>query len=402
MRDLQGVLLCSGSGSRMKPLTTPKCLLPVVGVPMFLYPLSSILRAGIKDIKIFVRDTNEPILKTEVEKSGLLKQFNANIEYIKITSSHDDFGTGDLLRHYHNRFTHDLLIVSCDFVSDSSLIPFVEFFRAYEATLVALVDDNCANSPAPGPKVKKAKATDLIAMDEETGQLAYLCGDDDFDGVVGTEKFVDKFPKLSLTSKYNDCHVYAVRNSVLQSLNKNFISFKADFVPFLIESQFDENSTTSCFAYRLPHENGTVTAHANTTGAYFEVNKEILKSFNRLMPAKGNGLTFNYRTDKIAMNDSRIESTTKVGKDSVIKRSVVLNTCQIGEKVKLKESLILNNVIIGNGASITNSIICDDVEIGDNAEVINCIVTSGQKVAAKAKVQNEVVEDDDDGGWTDD
>uniref|UniRef100_A0A8R1HUG9 Translation initiation factor eIF2B subunit gamma n=2 Tax=Caenorhabditis japonica TaxID=281687 RepID=A0A8R1HUG9_CAEJA len=403
MYDMQGVLLCSGGGTRMPALTrdVQKCLLPVVGVPMFLYPLSSLLRTGITEIKVFVREVFEPVLRKELEKSKLLEKYPAKIEFIKVDQ--DEFGTADLLKHYHSKITKDALIVSCDFISDASLIPLVDVFRATNATLVALIADTCVNAPAPGAKSKKPKASDLMALVESTGQLAFLCGDDDFDAALAMEKMSKVLPAVRLTAKYNDCHVYAIRHKTLQQLSrsKNFSSFKADYVPHLIEKQFDADSDIKCFAYPLPHENGFVTAHANTIGAYFEVNKAIQKSFTRLMEYRGAGQSFNYKADKISAHESRIEDSAQIGKETVIKRSVILDNCRIGEKAKLKESIIARGVVIGNGASVSNSIVCEGAEIGENADVTNCIVAKDQKVSAKAKVQNEVVNGGDE-TWTDD
>ena len=51
---MKGVLICGGSGSRLRPLTeiTNKSLLPVYDKPLILYPLQVLLDAGIKEIAI--------------------------------------------------------------------------------------------------------------------------------------------------------------------------------------------------------------------------------------------------------------------------------------------------------------------------------------------------------------
>lgn len=51
---MKGVLICGGTGSRLKPLTdiTNKSLLPVYNKPLILYPLQVLLDAGIHDIVV--------------------------------------------------------------------------------------------------------------------------------------------------------------------------------------------------------------------------------------------------------------------------------------------------------------------------------------------------------------
>lgn len=51
---MKGILICGGSGSRLRPLTeiTNKSLLPVYDKPLILYPLQILLDAGITDIAV--------------------------------------------------------------------------------------------------------------------------------------------------------------------------------------------------------------------------------------------------------------------------------------------------------------------------------------------------------------
>lgn len=51
---MKGVLICGGTGSRLRPLTeiTNKTLLPVYDKPLIMYPLQLLLDAGIKEIAI--------------------------------------------------------------------------------------------------------------------------------------------------------------------------------------------------------------------------------------------------------------------------------------------------------------------------------------------------------------
>ena len=77
---MKGIILSGGNGTRLYPLTkvTSKQLLPVYDRPMVLYPLQTLLKAGIKEILIIVAPEHE---SSYVKLLGGGREYGAKFSY---------------------------------------------------------------------------------------------------------------------------------------------------------------------------------------------------------------------------------------------------------------------------------------------------------------------------------
>lgn len=77
---MKGIVLAGGTGSRLFPVTSgvSKQLLPVYDKPLIYYPIATLMLAGIRDIAIVTRESDQLTFKSVL---GDGKQFGVNFQY---------------------------------------------------------------------------------------------------------------------------------------------------------------------------------------------------------------------------------------------------------------------------------------------------------------------------------
>lgn len=194
---------------------------------------------NISDVIIIVLDSNKSEIAAAIDKLNL----KLNIQYVPVPVD-EDHGTADSLRLIREHIITDVLVVSCDFITDVDLNGMIDLYRKHDASAVALIFDNGPQEfiQCPGPSSKFKPERDLIGIDKETERLVFFASASDFEESVKLPNaLLKKHPILSIQSRLLDAHVYIFKKWVLDFLEfKNFSTIKGELLPFIVKKQLSK------------------------------------------------------------------------------------------------------------------------------------------------------------------
>ncbi|KAI5627859.1 translation initiation factor eIF-2B subunit gamma, partial [Silurus asotus] len=447
--ELQAVLMAAGGGSRMMDLTynTPKPLLPVGNKPLIWYPLNLLERAGFEEVIVITTKEVQKALSAE-QRVKLDVKMKLDVVCIQEEA---DMGTADALRHIQQKikdvcFQTDILVVSCDLITDVALHEVVDLFRAHNATLSMLMSKvHEFTETVPGQKGKKkaGEQRDFVGVDVTGKRLLFMANEADLEkGLVIRKTIMRKHPRMHIKTGLLDAHLYCFKRSVVDFLveNKSITSLRGELVPYLVRKQFmkasnvqtDDNhpelnqkqkeTNTSLEILSSSKDEGllelardrscwndhrgdmseayhggklrcyvhvmedSVCYRVNTLAAYVEANRVVPKLVEE--PPVHPSAVVSERC--LVGGDSIIGAGSQIADKTSIKRSTIGASTTVKEKVKITNSIIMNGVTIEEGCNIQGSVICNNAVIGRGADIKYCLVGSGQCIEPEGEQTHTV------------
>uniref|UniRef100_A0A3B4APG6 Translation initiation factor eIF2B subunit gamma n=1 Tax=Periophthalmus magnuspinnatus TaxID=409849 RepID=A0A3B4APG6_9GOBI len=430
--ELQAVLMAAGGGSRMTDLTynTPKPMLPVGNKPVIWYPLK-------KEwvLKVIVITTKE--VQKMMSTDPKIKEVRMKLDVVCIQED-GDMGTADTLRHIQQKIKTDILVLSCDLITDVALHEVVDLFRAHNATMAMLMSKTHEfTETVPGQKGKKktAEQRDFVGVDHSGKRLLFMANEADLeDGLSIRKSIMRKHPRMHIKTGLEDAHLYCLKKAVVDFLteNKSISSIRGELVPYLVRKQFSKTTNSSKIKddtddqkllissrdealLQLAQERSCWNDHrgdmseayhggklrcyvhimdqglcfrVNSLAAYIEANRLAPKLFEE--PAVHPSAVISERCQM--GSDSIIGEKCQIADKTSIKRATIGNYTSIKEKVKIANSIIMHHVTIEEGCNIQGSVICSNAVIGRGADLKYCLVGNGQRIDAECKTRtNEVI-----------
>lgn len=445
--ELQAVIMAAGKGSRMTELTArkPKCLLPVGTLPMIWYPLNLLQKSGFLDVIVVVLESSKSEIQAALEKLGL----SIKIELVSIPQG-EDWGTADSLRHLQesNRLKSDVLILSCDLITNVSLSPLFELYRKHNAALTALFTPvNSAPITTPGPATKNKIERDFIAIDESTSRLVFIASASDFEKELPLQcKLIKKISRVTLTSNLFDAHVYILNRVLCKYLafNRNLGTVKGELLPLIVKKQtqalpkkLEQDKAASVIgidlktdlvemseeselvvkaremstytdsrlepAYRgeslrcYAHLADGITIRANSLPEYKRANNTILEQWTELTGLDGSRISPSamIQSTQLENESCLVGEKVNIAEKTSIKSTVLCNGASVGTKTRILGSVIMASASIGVGCNLQNCIVCEESVVSDGCELKDCLVGSHFTIPSGGKHSHEILTDED-------
>uniref|UniRef100_A0A8C5D048 Translation initiation factor eIF2B subunit gamma n=1 Tax=Gadus morhua TaxID=8049 RepID=A0A8C5D048_GADMO len=423
--ELQAVLMAAGGGSRMMDLTynTPKPMLPVGNKPLMWYPLNLLERVGFEEVIVITTKEVQKMMSTDPKMKLEVKM---KLDVVCIPED-TDMGTADALRHIQQKIKTDILVMSCDLITDAALHEVVDLFRAHNATLAMMMSKaHEFTETVPGQKGKKktAEQRDFVGVDESGKRLLFMANEADLEeGLSIRKSIMRKHPRMHIKTGLVDAHLYCLKKSVVDFLaeNKSISSIRGELVPYLVRKQFSKaaNSQTTkdeADEQSQKQKDGNVNLDLHILSrdepllqlaqAYSCWNDHrgdmsdayhggTLRCYVHIMEQglcyRVNTLAAYIEANRLIGSDSIIGAGGQIAEKTSIKRSTIGNSVTVKEKVKVTNSIVMHGVTIEEGCNIQGSVICSNAVVGRGADLKYCLVGNGQRIEPEAERTNEVI-----------
>ncbi|KAL0480756.1 eif2b5, partial [Acrasis kona] len=376
---LKAIVLADSFTKEFRPITfeKPRCLLPLVNIPIIEYILELLAASGVEEIYIFCC-SNAAVIRNYIENSKWVLANSGVV--VNILESNTATSAGDALRVvFSNYIIHtDFVLIQGDVVSNIDLKPIIQQHKLERAKADSQL---LMTSVFRTKRIDEREHTVWLALSQEQNQIVLYENDKRntplFD--VALDKF-DHFADLQLRSDLVDCQIDICSPDVLEIFNENF-DFEDMRRAFLKNYVLEEE----VFTYKVaPYiVSGAYSSRVSSLRTYEMISRDIVHRWMHPIVPDANftrttNFKFsrpnNYYEDKVTLSrtceiliDTVIGKHSCVGEQSVISKCIIGRNVKIGAHVKMNNSFVWDNVTIHDGVTLDHCIVCDGAVIGANA-----------------------------------
>ncbi|TIC15326.1 nucleotide-diphospho-sugar transferase [Wallemia mellicola] len=417
-QGLQAIVFADSFNARFKPLTDkkPRCLLPLVNVPMLAWTLESLAAAGIRHVFLFTC-THADQIKEWLNQSRK-SHFSSALSTLAVTPivSTTSVSAGDAIRELDAKqlIRTDFVLISGDVVSTIDIQKIVDEHKERRKTnkdaIMTMVTKRVGASHRLSIHPRPPAESPVFVIDPSNNQLhSYTTLAHPSLSSGATHKRVNipsealEAAELQIRNDLADCYIDICSVDVLLLFTENFDyqDLRLDFINGILTSDL---LGKTIHMHTIEDETGGYAGRVMDGRSYDAISKDIISRWTypmvpdesmpdseRLHHQRGHRY---FGKDNVQIGESAsisvcsvIGSQSKLSDKSKIERSVIGQSVQIGESSRISHSYIWNKASIGNSCDISESIIAESARIGDQVIISNgCFVGENVTIASGTKL----------------
>lgn len=401
---LQAVVLADSFNERFMPITLdrPRCLLPLVNIPIIEYTFEFLAISGVQEVILFCRAHADQI-RQYITHSRWAKA--TSTMHIQIVVNGECMSMGDALRDIDARsLIHgDFILVCGDVVSNMNLTAALQAHKARRAVDKNYILTMVLKETSPFHRSRERCEGGVFAIDAATHEcLAYepVESENVADITLSSNRLSTAGGGLgSLSVRFDllDCQIDICSVNVLALYTENFDyqDVRKDFLRGVLTSDI-LGVRVATHILRSEYASRVRSPHL-----YDSISKDIIERWVFPVVPEADPLEtqpYSYRKENryigpdVVLSRSAqlgrnvvLGSGVSVGEGSVIRNSVIGAHCRIGADVVLDNVYLWECTVVESGCCISHSIIADHVRVRTGSTIARgCLITSNITLGPKA------------------
>ncbi|PRP87586.1 hypothetical protein PROFUN_04613 [Planoprotostelium fungivorum] len=346
---LQGLILADSFDNKFAPITkdAPRCLLPLMNIPLIEYTLEFLASVGVQQIFILCCAHADKI-QQYISNSRWSRPGVVTVECVV---SSDCSNVGEALREIYTmeKITNDFILVPGDLVSNMNLDHVIARHKARrQKEDKACIMTTVLKKAPPDHRSRSLQEDVVVGIDEKSSRLVYFDDDKESKELKVDLTVFEDLSEVTFRNDLIDCRIDVCSPEVLIEFTDNFDwqDLRQDFMRGILTSEIRQSTI---YTHVI---SGEYAARVRTYGAYDVISQEIIHRWAYPFVPDNNFLsdtTYTYHR-----NGRYFEKDVKLSRGSIIGRN-----CTIGRNVQIVNSYVWDDVVIEDNCVIHHAILAN-------------------------------------------
>lgn len=399
---LQAVVLADSFNERFMPITLdrPRCLLPLVNVPIIEYTFEFLAISGVQEVILFCRAHADQI-KQYISKSRWSRPTSSM--NIQLVMNNECMSMGDALRDIDARsIIHgDFILVCGDVVSNINLTKALTLHKQRRQEDRSYIMTMVLKETSPFHRSRERCECGIFALESSTGEcIAYEpIETETLESITLPLMRLSTAKELVVRYDLMDCQIDICSVNVLALYTENFDyqDVRKDFLRGVLTSDI---LGVKVATHIVSHD---YASRVRSPHLYDSISRDIIERWVFPIVPEADLLdehSYSYRRGHIYIgpdvvlsrsavlgNNVVLGAGVSVGENAIIRNSVIGPQCRIGSDVVIENAYIWDSCSIENGSKIFSSILADNVRVRASTVVnVGCLVTSNITLGPRTEI----------------